>query len=240
MPVFPDAGSDACPGAVRQTAHFACGPVVGQIRAGQRLMENGCPRPPRPGRRSVSRPLESAFLQVIDIQPDLGGGFRSSCVPLSPAVARTHDGRDSRRLRGLLWASGGPMAGAEGLLDVLAGDLVAAGYAVGVDSERDTHVCPARRSRRVGRRRPATATARHDAGRRGGGWLGPARVSFVAIVTAAFSSLLASTGLTPVEVREKIMANRRCGQARSSPGRTSVARSSSTASPRLSWSCRST
>src|ERR1035441_4455554 len=67
----------------------------------------------------------------------------SSCVPLSPAVARTHDGRDSRRLRGISWASGGPLAGAEGLLDLLAGDLVAAGYAVGVDGEQDTHAVPA-------------------------------------------------------------------------------------------------
>jgi AcrR family transcriptional regulator len=35
-----------------------------------------------------------------------------------------------------------------------------------------------------------------------------ARHSFVAIVTAAFSGLLASTGLTPAEVREKIMGDR--------------------------------
>ena len=35
-----------------------------------------------------------------------------------------------------------------------------------------------------------------------------ARVSFVAIITAAFSGLLASTGLTPAQVREKIMADR--------------------------------
>ncbi len=34
------------------------------------------------------------------------------------------------------------------------------------------------------------------------------RVSFVAIVSAAFSGLLASTGLTPAEVREKIMTDR--------------------------------
>jgi hypothetical protein len=57
-------------------------------------------------------------------------------------VARTHDGRDSRRLRGLLWASRGPLAGAEGVLNLLAGDLVAAGYAVGVDGEQDTHAVP--------------------------------------------------------------------------------------------------
>jgi hypothetical protein len=32
--------------------------------------------------------------------------------------------------------------GVEGFLDVLAGDLVAAGYAVGVDGEQDTHAMP--------------------------------------------------------------------------------------------------
>ena len=57
-------------------------------------------------------------------------------------AARTQDGRDSRRAHRFLWASGGPLAGAEGLLDVLAGDLVAAGYAVGVDGEQDTHAVP--------------------------------------------------------------------------------------------------
>jgi hypothetical protein len=35
-----------------------------------------------------------------------------------------------------------------------------------------------------------------------------ARVSFVAIITAAFSGLLSSTGLSPAEVREKIAADR--------------------------------
>jgi len=34
------------------------------------------------------------------------------------------------------------------------------------------------------------------------------RVSFAAIVGAAFSGLLASTGLTPAQVREKLMADR--------------------------------
>jgi hypothetical protein len=34
------------------------------------------------------------------------------------------------------------VAGVEGFLDVLAGDLVAAGYAVGVDGEQDTHAVP--------------------------------------------------------------------------------------------------
>ena len=105
-------------------------------------MGNGCPGPPVRGRDPWSRPPRSVFPQVTDVLPDLGGGFRSSCVPLSPAVARTHDGRDSRRPRRFSWASGGPPAGAEGLLDVLAGDLVAAGYAVGVDGEQDTHAVP--------------------------------------------------------------------------------------------------
>ena len=80
--------------------------------------------------------------QVAGISPDLGGGFWSSCVPLSPAVPRTHDGRNSWRPRGFLWASGGPAAGAEGLLDALAGDLVTAGYAVGVGGEQDMHTVP--------------------------------------------------------------------------------------------------
>lgn len=35
-----------------------------------------------------------------------------------------------------------------------------------------------------------------------------ARVSFIAIITAAFSGLLTSTGLTPAEVREKILTDR--------------------------------
>ena len=35
-----------------------------------------------------------------------------------------------------------------------------------------------------------------------------ARVSFAAIITAAFSGLLSSTGLTPAQVREKVMAGR--------------------------------
>ena len=89
-------------------------------------------------------------------------------------MARTHDGQDSRRLRRILWASRGPLAGAEGLFDVLAGDLVAAGYAVGVGGEQDTHAVPGAepRLRRVARRRPATATARHDADRRGGALAG--------------------------------------------------------------------
>ena len=34
--VYPEAGSDVCPGAVRQTADDVCGPVVGQIWPGQR------------------------------------------------------------------------------------------------------------------------------------------------------------------------------------------------------------
>jgi hypothetical protein len=41
-----------------------------------------------------------------------------------------------------LWASGGPVAGVEGFLDVLAGDLVAAGYAVCIDGEQDADAVP--------------------------------------------------------------------------------------------------
>ena len=37
---------------------------------------------------------------------------------------------------------GGPVAGVEGLLDVLAGDLFAAGYAVCIDGEQDAHAVP--------------------------------------------------------------------------------------------------
>ena len=66
-------------------------------------------------------------------------------------MARTYGGRDSWRLCRFLWASGGPPAGAEGPVDVLAGDLVAAGYAVGVDGEQDTHAVPGA-GRDLGRR----------------------------------------------------------------------------------------
>ena len=34
------------------------------------------------------------------------------------------------------------MAGVEGFLDVLAGDLIAAGYAVCIDGEQDAHAVP--------------------------------------------------------------------------------------------------
>src|ERR1039457_4204365 len=56
VPVFPDAGPAACPGAVRQTFPGGCGPVVGQIWPGQRLMENGCPGSPVRGRDPWNRP----------------------------------------------------------------------------------------------------------------------------------------------------------------------------------------
>ena len=36
------------------------------------------------------------------------------------------------------------------MLDVLAGDLVAAGNAVGVDGEQDMHLCPARAATSAG------------------------------------------------------------------------------------------
>ena len=50
VPVFPDAGSDACPGAVRQTVPGGCGPVVGQILAGQRRWRAGARERPARGR----------------------------------------------------------------------------------------------------------------------------------------------------------------------------------------------
>ena len=142
MPVFPETGPAACPGAVRQTVPGGCGPVVGQIWPGQRGGQDGCLGPPVRGRNPWTWSRRPVFPQVTGISPDLVKGFRSSCVPLGPAVARTHDGQDSRRLRRFLWASGGPLAGPEGLLDLMAGDLVAAGYAVGVDGEQDTHAMP--------------------------------------------------------------------------------------------------
>jgi hypothetical protein len=46
----------------------------------------------------------------------------------------------------------GPLAEAEGLLNVLAGDLVAAGYAVRVGGEQDTHAVPGAGSDLGGRR----------------------------------------------------------------------------------------
>ena len=66
----------------------------------------GCPES-----RSIEPISRSAFSQVTDASPGLGRGVRSTCVRLSPAVARTYDGRDFGRPRGLLRASRGPSAG---------------------------------------------------------------------------------------------------------------------------------
>ena len=76
MPVFPEAGSDACPGAVRQTVPGCCGPVVGQIWAGQRLMENGCPGSPVRGRSQG--PFHRGVGGCV-LQPARGGRF--GCGP---------------------------------------------------------------------------------------------------------------------------------------------------------------
>jgi hypothetical protein len=57
-------------------------------------------------------------------------------------VARTYDGTGFLASMPVLVGQRGPLAGAEGLLDVLAGDLVAAGYAVGVDGEQDAPAVP--------------------------------------------------------------------------------------------------
>ena len=60
------------------------------------------------------------------------------------------------------------------MLDLMAGDLVAAGYAMGVEGEQDTHAVPGAGSHFGGQGAgsPATATARHGAGRRGGALAG--------------------------------------------------------------------
>jgi hypothetical protein len=104
VPAFPDAGSDACPGAVRQTVPGCCGPVVGQIWPGQRGGRDGC----------LGR-LSGAAIRG----PGLADRYfrRSGASNLiwveapGPAVARTHDGRDSRGLHRFLWASGGQWLG---------------------------------------------------------------------------------------------------------------------------------
>jgi hypothetical protein len=61
VPVFPEAGSDACPGAVRQSVPGFCGPVVGQILAGQRRLESGCRERPARGRGRWTRVLSLHF-----------------------------------------------------------------------------------------------------------------------------------------------------------------------------------
>ena len=77
-------------------------------------------------------------------------------------------GRMTDGIPGVCAGSCGPAGGpgwVEGFLDVLAGDLVTAGYAVGIDAEQDTHAVPGAGSDfGGGHRRPATATAQHDAG----------------------------------------------------------------------------
>jgi hypothetical protein len=67
----------------------------------------------------------------------------------SPAVSRwvqLWHGRMTDGIPGVCAGScgpaGGPVAGVEGFLDVLAGDLVAAGYAVCIDGEQDADAVP--------------------------------------------------------------------------------------------------
>jgi hypothetical protein len=82
------------------------------------------------------------FPQVTGGFPVLAWRAGSRGVPLCPAVTRTHDGRNPSGFPAFWWASCGPRARAEGLLDVPAGDLVMAWYAVGVDGEQDIHAVP--------------------------------------------------------------------------------------------------
>jgi hypothetical protein len=128
--VFPVAGPAACPGAVRQTVPGCCGPVVGQIWAGQRLVRAGSPG------RSARR-----LRSTEPISPGIVFAGHSAChrilmVLVGPAVSRwvqLWHGRltdrirpGSRRIRG---PAVGPLPGrdAECLLDGLAGDLTGAG-----------------------------------------------------------------------------------------------------------------
>jgi hypothetical protein len=121
VPVFPDAGSDVCSGS-------------GSVDRSRLLWASGGPDlawSAAHGGTGARDRSSGAVIHRTDLPVDISAGhwrvtgsgrrFRSSCVPLSPAAARTHDGRDSRRLRRFLWASGGPADGAEGLLDLLAG-----------------------------------------------------------------------------------------------------------------------
>ena len=94
VPVYPEAGSDACPGAVRQTADGFGGPVVGQIWPGQRpAAERARSRASR-ARFRKGGPLGRVFPQVTGGFPALAWRTGSSGVPLRPAVTRTHDGRN--------------------------------------------------------------------------------------------------------------------------------------------------
>ena len=86
---------------------------------------------------------------------------------------RLWHGRMTDGIPGICVDSCGPVVAScwgGGLFDVLAGDLVVAGYAVGVDGEQDPHAASGAGSDFGGRGRPATATAqqtrRREAGRR--------------------------------------------------------------------------
>ena len=94
--MFPDAGSDACPGAVRQTVPGCCGPVVGQIWAGQPLVRAGCPGRPAQRLRSAGQ-----------VSPGTVFAGHSAChriwpVLVGPAVSRwvqLWHGRPADRIR---------------------------------------------------------------------------------------------------------------------------------------------
>src|ERR1039457_2201168 len=82
VPVFPDAGSDACPGAVLQTVPGGCGPVVGQIWPGQRGGRDGCLGPPVLGPQSVDLVSPSG---ISAGHRNLTGSGRRFQVHLCPA-----------------------------------------------------------------------------------------------------------------------------------------------------------
>jgi hypothetical protein len=168
VPVFPEAGPAACSGAVRQTVPGGCGPVVGQIWAGQRLVRAGFLG--RPARR-----LRSAE----PVSPDIVFAGHSAFhriwpVLVGPAVSRwvqLWHGRPTDRIRPGSWRIRGPAVGplpgrdAKCLLDGLAGDLTGAG-----DHQERQGECQARlqrctpgipRPRRAEpARRPATESKR--------------------------------------------------------------------------------
>jgi hypothetical protein len=111
VPVFPDAGSDVCSGS-------------GSVDRSRLLWASGGPDlawSAAHGGTGARDRSSGAVIHRTDLPVDISAGhwrvtgsgrrFRSSCVPLSPAAARTHDGRDSRRLRRFLWASGGQRMG---------------------------------------------------------------------------------------------------------------------------------
>ena len=138
MPVNPVTGHFGLEGAVTQTVAVSCGPVVGQIRAAQRLVPgsergqgSGCGTAPL----LVMFPLVAGLLLVFT------GPAGSRW--LRPVADAWRTGRGwvfaGRWLAGR--RSIGPVAGpgiGEGVFDSVVSGLVVAGDAVGVGVEQDT------------------------------------------------------------------------------------------------------